>query len=87
MSKTAPVRSSQHRLFADYFQFYIQDELAEGNLGEAWSREAVARMIAVVPGVVGIGTFRNWHVPVTLEVPTENLKMTTRPGTTSSNAA
>ena len=62
------MRPSQHRLFADYFQFYIQDEPAEGNLGEAWSREAVERMLAVIPGVVGIGTFRNWHVPVTLEV-------------------
>lgn len=62
------MRSSQHRLFADYFQFYIQDEPVEGNLGEAWNKEAVERMLAVLPGVIGIGTFRNWHVPVTLEV-------------------
>jgi hypothetical protein len=55
-------------LFADYFQFYLQDESAEGNLSEAWTPEAVARLLAVAPGVVGVGTVRNTDVPVTVEV-------------------
>ncbi len=58
----------EHRLFADYFQFYLQDESAEGDLGESWTEEAVTRLLAVSPGVVGIGTVRNTNVPVAVEV-------------------
>lgn len=59
-----------HRLslFADYFQFYLQDEAADGNLSDAWTDEAVARLLAVAPGTVGVGTVRNTEVPVSLEV-------------------
>ena len=55
-------------LFADYFQFYLQDEAIDGDLSDSWSDEAVARLLAVAPGTVGIGTVRNMEVPVTLEV-------------------
>jgi hypothetical protein len=55
-------------LFADYFQFYVQDEPANGDLSGAWSNEAVARLLAVAPGVVGVGTVRNMDVPVTIEI-------------------
>ena len=55
-------------IFADYYQFYIQDEPVSGDLSEAWGDEAVARLLAVAPGVVGVGTVRNTDVPVTLEV-------------------
>ena len=55
-------------LFADYFQFYIQDEAVDGDLSEAWSAEAESRMLAVAPGTVGIGTVRNMDVPVTIQV-------------------
>jgi hypothetical protein len=56
------------KVFADYYQFYIQDEPADGDLSECWSDEAVARLLAIAPGVVGIGTVRNTTVPVTLEL-------------------
>lgn len=55
-------------LFADYFQFYLQDERADGNLGDSWGEDATARNLAVAPGTVGVGTFRNVDVPVTVEV-------------------
>ncbi|MDA8519559.1 hypothetical protein [Acidovorax sp. NCPPB 4044] len=55
-------------LLADYHQFYLQDEAAEGDLSSAWSDDAVHRMLAVAPGVVGFGTARNLRVPVTLEL-------------------
>lgn len=58
----------QFSLFADYFQFYLQDELADGDLSESWDEEATARMLALAPGTVGIGTVRNMDVPVTLEI-------------------
>jgi hypothetical protein len=55
-------------IFADYFQFYIQDEAADGDLSDAWTDEAVERMLATEAGVVGIGTVRNMDVPVTVEI-------------------
>lgn len=58
----------QLTLFADYHQFYMQDEAASGDLSQAWSPEAVERMLAVANGVVGFGTLRNMQVGVTLEM-------------------
>jgi hypothetical protein len=62
------MRALQFQLFADYFQFYLQDEPAKGDLSKSWSKEATARMLAVAPGTVGIGTTQNTHVAVLLEV-------------------
>jgi len=62
------MRRFEYELFADYFQFYLQDESADGNLGESWNEEAVARLLAIAPGTVGVGTVRNMDVPVTVEV-------------------
>lgn len=58
-------------LFADYHQFYLQDESAEGDLSMAWTEEAERRRLAVAPGAVGIGTARAMDVPVTLEIHTQ----------------
>jgi hypothetical protein len=55
-------------LFADYFQFYIQDQDAPGIDGDSWDGDAPARMLAVEPGTIGVGTVRNKDVPVTLEI-------------------
>lgn len=61
---------NSHRLeiFADYYQFYLQDATAEGSLSDAWDDAATRRMLAVSTGVVGFGTARNMNVPVTLEI-------------------
>lgn len=55
-------------LFADYYQFYLQDELADGDLSDSWTKEATDRMLAIAPGVIGIGTARNMDVAVAIEV-------------------
>lgn len=55
-------------LFADYFQFYLQDELAQEGLAESWTDEAANRLLAVASGSIGVGTVRNMDVPVTIEV-------------------
>jgi len=55
-------------LFADYHQFYLQDEAAPGNLAEAWTPDAVDRMLALAPGVIGVGTARDMDVPVEVEI-------------------
>jgi hypothetical protein len=55
-------------IFADYYQFYLQDEPAAGNLGDSWDDQAVGRLLAVAPGTLGVGTVRNVGVQVTVEV-------------------
>jgi hypothetical protein len=55
-------------LFADYFQVYLQDELVDGNLSEAWTEYASKILLALAPGTIGIGTARNMTVPITLKI-------------------
>lgn len=55
-------------LFADYFQFYLQDELAQESLADSWTDDATNRLLAVASGSIGVGTVRNMDVPVTIEV-------------------
>ena len=62
------MKSFELVLFADYFQFYIQDEAATGDLSQAWNEEATDRLLALAPGTVGIGTVRNMDVPVTVDI-------------------
>lgn len=62
------MRSLNFSLFADYFQFYLQDEAASGDLSQSWDEEATGRLLAVAPGTIGVGTVRNSSVPVLLEI-------------------
>ncbi len=58
----------RYELFADYHQFYIQDEQVDGDLSESWTQQAIDILLALVPGMIGIGTARNMTVPVTAQV-------------------
>ncbi|MEL7536986.1 MAG: hypothetical protein AAFM91_07910 [Pseudomonadota bacterium] len=59
-------------IFADYHQFYIQDDDDQfGDLSESWTDEATNRLLAVSDRVVGIGTARNSDVAVVLETSDE----------------
>ena len=61
----------EFELFADYYQFYIQDDNTElGDLSDAWTEDAVENLLAVSNGVVGIGTVRNMDVTVQIVVQT-----------------
>ena len=55
-------------VFADYHQFHVLDERAEGNHADSWTPQAFARMLAVASGTLAVGTARNIDVPVTVEV-------------------
>lgn len=55
-------------LFADYHQFYLQDEDADGDLSDSWTGQASADLLAVAPGTIGVGTVRDMDVPVTVEI-------------------
>lgn len=58
----------QLAIFADYFQFYIQDELANDDFGSLWTDEAVERLLATADHSIGIGTVRNMTVPVVVSL-------------------
>jgi hypothetical protein len=62
-----PYISCSLNLFADYYQFYLQDELADADPPDDWSEQLTTQMIATAPGIVGIGTARNMTVPVRVE--------------------
>ena len=55
-------------VFADYHQFYLQDENSEADLTQIWDERTSVDMIATGPGVVGVGTARNYQVPVTVRM-------------------
>lgn len=61
------IQKYHYELFADYFQFYLQDETVEGNLGDSWTKEAYDRLLAITIGTIGVGTVRNMTVPVDIE--------------------
>ncbi|MDZ4833227.1 MAG: hypothetical protein SGJ27_05435 [Candidatus Melainabacteria bacterium] len=60
--------SYQLNLFADNFQFYLQDEDANGDLSNSWTPAAADNLLAIAPGAIGVGTVRNMTVPVTVEI-------------------
>ena len=63
-------------ILADYYQFYLQDEKVDGNLSDSWDQDAFDRLLAMAPGIIGVGTVRNTTVPVVVEIhesePTED---------------
>jgi hypothetical protein len=62
------MRGFEYKLFADYYQFYLQDECVTGDLSDSWTQEAIDRLLAVAPGTIGVGTVRNMTVPVVVEI-------------------
>ncbi|WP_236601290.1 tyrosine-type recombinase/integrase [Ktedonobacter sp. SOSP1-52] len=63
-----PILSYTLNLFADYHQFYLQDELTETDTPDDWGEQLTTHMIAVDPGIVGVGTARNLTVPVRVDL-------------------
>src|SRR5215470_17081137 len=62
-------RTFEYEIFADYHQFYLQDDDESFcDLSQAWTEEATDRLLAVAPHVIGVGTVRNMTVPVSVTV-------------------
>lgn len=62
-------RTFEYDIFADYHQFYLQDDdQSFGDLSQAWTEEATDRLLAVAPHVIGVGTVRNMEVPVSVVI-------------------
>ncbi len=62
------IASYSYELFADYHQFYLQDEEADGDLSDSWTEQATKDLIAVAPGTIGVGTVRDMDIPVIVEI-------------------
>ncbi|MDW3646042.1 MAG: hypothetical protein R8P61_03190 [Bacteroidia bacterium] len=55
-------------LFADYFQFYLQDEETAEEIEDAWNKADLDRKLVVDKDQVIIGTARNMTVQVLLKI-------------------
>jgi hypothetical protein len=63
------IRKLDFQIFADYHQFYLEDETSPHHPDKAWDLENVAfnRMLGVSEKLVAIGTARYETVPVSVE--------------------
>lgn len=61
------IKKLDFEIYADYRQFYLEDEASPHETGEIWTRETVERMIAVSEKLVAVGTARYETVPVSVE--------------------
>ncbi len=55
-------------LFADYFQFYLEDEGVSLDMELMWDDDQLNQLLAVHPGLIAVGTARNMTVPVRVEI-------------------
>lgn len=62
------ISKHEFEIFADYHQFYLEDENSPHETGNIWTQETHARMLAIEDGLVAVGTARNVEVPVTIEI-------------------
>lgn len=63
--KRAAVRRLKYKLFADYFQFYLQDESVEFDPSRACKE---VDLLLAWPRAIAVLTVRNMTVPVTVEL-------------------
>ena len=57
------MKSFELTLFADYFQFYIQDEAANGDLSDAWNKETTERFWRWPQGRLASVQYVTWTFP------------------------
>lgn len=62
------IKKHEFEIFADYHQFYLEDENSLHETGNIWNQETHERMLATEDGLVAVGTARNTEVPVTIEI-------------------
>lgn len=67
-SEATPRISFTLSVWAEYHQFYLQDEQAELDTPDDWGEQLTTHMIAVEPGIVGVATVRNMDVPLRVDL-------------------
>lgn len=58
----------RYTIFADYFQFIVQDENSQDDFGALWNKDAANLMVAAGKTAIGLGTLRNVDVAVEVHV-------------------
>jgi hypothetical protein len=61
------IRKLDFEIYADYNQFYLEDENSPHETGDIWTKETIEQMIAVREKLIAVGTARYREVPVTIE--------------------
>jgi len=74
------LKQYQYELFADYFQFYVEDENPKDTTEHIWDDKRTVEIgLALGKGLIAVGTERNFTVPFTLEIhdskPDDNLSV------------
>ena len=64
------IKKLDFEIFADYRQFYLEDEASPHQTGDIWTKENIEQMIAVSENLIAVGTARNETVPVSVELHT-----------------
>ena len=59
------IRKLDFEIYADYNQFYLEDENSLHETGDIWTKETIEQMIAVREKLIAVGTARYREVPVT----------------------
>ena len=62
------ISKHEFQIFADYHQFYLEDENAPHNVIDVWDDEAHKRMLGIEEGLAAVATARNMIVPVAVEI-------------------
>lgn len=70
MIVATPIKTEKVTVYTGYHQFHLKDEHATGSTGatDFWTKEAFNTMLAVNPGIVGVGTGSCGDVPIEIEV-------------------
>lgn len=61
------IRKLDFEIFADYHQFYLEDETSPHRTDLVWTKESVEQMLGVGEKLIAVGTARNDTVPVSVE--------------------
>lgn len=59
-------KSFDFSLFAEHFQFYVQDKSTDNSLSIYWDEQSREDLFACSDEIIGVATVRNMDVPVTL---------------------
>ncbi|MEZ5424828.1 MAG: hypothetical protein R2747_01065 [Pyrinomonadaceae bacterium] len=62
------IKKSDFEVYADYHQFYLEDENASREVENMWSEEEFKRMLGAKKDYIYVGTARYETVPVIVEI-------------------
>lgn len=61
-------KTYEFSVFAEHFQFYVQDKNTDNSLSIYWDEESREDLFAYTDEIIGVATVRNMEVPVEIAV-------------------